>query len=104
MGVPIVTTETRDDNGRAWIAWTFDAYQASLQGGTADPSIFDPGIMTESLGEALAWARARTRWIMIRPRWDLGTYYWAGPGPVPEAHEVGQDVVPIWDPAVEADH
>jgi hypothetical protein len=90
-----MTAETRDETGRAWISWTFDAYDASLQGGTADPTIYDEGIVTESLAEALDWARARTRWIMVRPPWDLGTYYWAGTGPVPEHHELNQGVVPI---------
>jgi hypothetical protein len=92
-----VAEEHRDDRGRGWIAWTFDAYEASLQGGSLNPQINDPGIVTASLDEALAWARARTDWVMVRPRRDNGTYYWAGVGPVPERHEIGQAVVPIWD-------
>lgn len=87
--------ENRDDNGRGWIAWGFDAYDASLQAGSRSPDVYDPGIVTTSLAEALAWARARTDWVLVRPRWDDGTYYWAGIGPVPEHHELDQAVVPI---------
>ncbi len=90
-----VTEDHRDDNGRGWIAWTFDAYEASLQAGSRSPDIYDPGIVTTSLAEALAWTRARTDWVLVRPRWDEGTYYWAGVGPVPEHHELNQAVVPI---------
>ncbi len=94
-----VNRETRDDNGRAWIAWTFDTYEASLQSGTANPDINDAGILTPSLAEALEWARARTEWVMVRPQWDdSGTYYWAGSGPVPERHGVSQVAVPVLDP------
>jgi len=91
-----VTEEHRDDNGRAWIAWVDDdGYSASLQGGLADPDIYDPGIDGASLSEALAWARARTEWVIVRPEWDSGVHYWAGVGPIPESLELGQDLVPI---------
>jgi hypothetical protein len=91
-----VAEDHRDANGRGWIAWTFDAYEASLQPGSRSPDINDPGIVTPSLAEALAWARARTDWVMLRPRRDNGTYYWAGIGPVPEQHGTNQAIVPIW--------
>ena len=87
--------EHRDDNGRAWIAWIYDGYSASLQGGVADPTIYDPGVDGVSLADALGWARARTQWVIVRPRWDPGVHYWAGVGPLPELHELGQDIVPV---------
>lgn len=90
-----VGEEHRDDNGRAWIAWIDDGYSASLQGGLADPTIYDPGLDGVTLVQALEWARARTDWIIVRPEWDPGVHYWAGVGPIPEFHELGQDVVPI---------
>jgi hypothetical protein len=90
-----VGDEHRDDSGRAWIAWIDDGYSASLQGGLADPTIYDPGIDGVTLVQALEWARARTDWIIVRPEWDPGVHYWAGVGPIPKFHELGQDVVPI---------
>lgn len=72
-----VIEEYRDDKGRAWIAWTYDGYAASLQGGTTDPMIYDEGIgpikddgiTPVALSEALAWALARTDRVIVRPRW-----------------------------------
>jgi len=109
-----VIEEHRDDNGRAWIAWTHDGYAVSLQGGTADPTIYDEGIgpckddgitpVTPS--EALTWALARTDWVVVRPEWNQAVHYWAGRGPVPYVPELEQDEVPVleldgWsDPAV----
>ena len=90
-----VAEEHRDDTGRAWIAWMDAGYSASLQGGLADPSIYEPGIDGVTLSAALAWARVRTQWVIVRPEWDPGVHYWAGVGPIPEFHELGQDVVPI---------
>ena len=56
--------EHRDDTGRAWIAWIHDGYAASLQGGAADPTIYeqgigpaqDDGLSAVTLTEALSWA------------------------------------------------
>jgi len=93
-----VAVEHRDDNGRAWIAWINDDYHVSLQGGLADPAIYDDGLEGVTLPEALAWARERTQWVIVRPRWDPGVHYWAGVGPVPDQHELGQDVVPVLPP------
>jgi len=94
-----VIEEHRDDNGRAWIAWTYDGYAASLQGGSADPTIYDEGIgpckddgiTPVTLSEALAWALARTDWVIVRPRWDQAVHDWAGRGPVPYVPELEQD-------------
>lgn len=73
----------------------YDGYSASLQGGTADSTIYDAGIDGVTLAEALAWARAQTDWVVVRPRWDSAVHYWAGGGPVPERHGLGQDFVPV---------
>ena len=98
-----VSEEHRDAEGRAWVAWIHDGYSASIQGGTADPTIYDEGIDGVTLAEALAWARSRTDWVVVRPRWDPGVHYWAGVGPVPENHELGQDHVPVLSDEAEAD-
>ena len=39
----------------------------------------------DDLRDALAWARARTDAVVVRPAWDEGTYYWAGHGHDPRA-------------------
>lgn len=77
---------------RGWISWddgvTWDerhgsgTYTAAIEGPEDGP----PAATFEShdLAETLAWARARTRWIMVRPSWDQGRYYWAGDSPPPE--------------------
>lgn len=101
-----VALERRDDNGRAWIAWIYDGYAASLQGGTADPTIYDEGIGSSkadgtpvTLGEALEWALARTDWVIVRPRWDPSVHYWAGRGPAPRIPELEQeDEIPVLTP------
>jgi hypothetical protein len=35
------------------------------------------------------------QWVIVRPEWDSAVHYWAGVGPIPEFHELGQDRVPI---------
>jgi hypothetical protein len=87
--------EHRDDAGRGWIAFIHDGYSASIQGSTADPTIYDDGVDGVTLAEALAWARSRTDWVVVRPQWDPGVHYWAGVGPVPANVELGQDEVPV---------
>ena len=95
--------EHRDDTGRAWIAWIHDGYAASLQGGAADPTIYeqgigpaqDDGLSAVTLTEALSWALARTEWVIVRPRWDPEVHYWAGHGPVPDIPELEQDEIPV---------
>jgi hypothetical protein len=80
---------------RAWIAWddgrTWDekhgtgSYGALIEGDEDGPPArtFD----THRLEDALAWARARTPWVMVRPSWDEDRYYWAGVGPPPEVNQ-----------------
>ncbi len=98
-----VGEERRDDNGRAWIVWVYDGYAASLQGGNADPTIYDEGIGPSredgikpvTLAEAVEWALARTDWVIARPRWDQAVHYWAGRGPAPHIPELEQDEIPL---------
>lgn len=54
-----------------------DYYSCSLQpfGGQRLPVEDGPEVPT--LDEALAWARARTTTILVRPQWDPGHYYTA---------------------------
>jgi hypothetical protein len=39
---------------------------------------------TPSLAEAVDWGRCRARKVLIRPEFDQGHYYWAGPGDPPD--------------------
>lgn len=72
----------------------FDDYGASIQASSADSSIYEEGINTPDLGEALRWVRQRTSWILVRPAWDQGVHYWAGEGAVPGDLDTGQPHVP----------
>lgn len=94
---PSVDPASRDGRvGTVWIAWTvwndFDDDQAAEDG--LEPCYWvswqsnDPGYnwcedgpYTTSLRDALAWARDRTDAVVVRPAWDQGTSYWAGPQP-----------------------
>lgn len=94
--------------GRAWIAWMdlppppWDPnfprhppyYAVSLQGPPEDPDLFEDGGQVPTLAEALAWARARTDWIVVRPQWDPATSYWAGTGSAPLSHGTPLPVLP----------
>ncbi len=74
---------------QAWVAWDDGeidgeriwetGYDVSFQG---DGSSVENHRVT-SLAEALALSHSRTSWVMVRPEWDQGRYYWAGDGPCP---------------------
>ncbi len=76
---------------QAWIAWSDDGldgvaatsgcYWLSFQD-TESESVENHELAT--LDEALALARGRTDWVMVRPEWDADTYYWAGPDDRPD--------------------
>jgi hypothetical protein len=80
--------------GRAFIIWWEDhawtrwpnteqqpaAYFCSWQG-DGDNDLYEDGPLLADLDEALAWGRARTDLITVRPSWDPATHYWAGDGP-----------------------
>jgi hypothetical protein len=83
--------------GRAFVVWFEDyspwrtdpperresGYECSWQPYTdeADNDLYEDGPRFTELADALAWARRRTDWITVRPKWDSGTHYWAGRGP-----------------------
>ena len=93
---PSVDPASRDGRvGTVWIAWTVwgddDAADAADEGRSGywvswqsnDPgySWVEDGPYTTSLRDALTWARDRTDAVVVRPAWDQGTSYWAGPLP-----------------------
>jgi hypothetical protein len=77
---------------QAWIAWDADTFDGIPHGDRAyDVSFQGPGPAVDNhrvaaLDAALALARSRTDWIMVRPAWDSSRYYWAGGGPIPSDH------------------
>jgi len=54
-----------------WVSWQSDRGQGDW---------CEDGPYCADLRDALAWARARTDAVIVRPAWDENTHYWAGPG------------------------
>ncbi len=63
-------------DGVYWGYWELDPDGPSQQ-----PERFPH---TDSLREAIAWARARTERILVRPADAPSTYFWAGATPPPD--------------------
>ncbi|WP_460822185.1 hypothetical protein [Nocardioides ungokensis] len=95
---PSVDPGSRDGRvGTVWISWKvwddFDdedargedrlepGYSVSWQSNDPGYSWVEDGPYTTSLRDALTWARDRTDAVVVRPAWDQGTSYWAGPQP-----------------------
>jgi hypothetical protein len=102
-------TDPREARGRVYIAWIDDPpppwatdgwtpqpgyYGLSMQGSPANPDIYEVGDDTPDIAVALAWARDRSEWIVIRPEWDPGRYYWAGTGVPPDDGRTELSVLP----------
>lgn len=54
-----------------WVSWQSDRGQVDW---------CEDGPYCADLRDALAWARARTDAVIVRPAWDENTHYWAGRG------------------------
>ncbi len=78
---------------RAFIAWGWphaewdnadhSGYHLHVENLAGIKPPMEPGPDGLSLADALAWARTRTDWIVVRPEWDPDVSYWGGPGEVP---------------------
>lgn len=73
--------------GTAFIAWdenrmVYDDYWDLLPDG--DPTPLEPMPETSSTDAALAWGRARTQAVVIRPKSAPSQQYWGGTGDQPE--------------------
>lgn len=76
--------------GTVWVTWLDvegypASYTASWQGGPegGDVELLEDVDDVADLATVLAWARARSARVMVRPDWDPDTTYWAGEGPPP---------------------
>lgn len=55
-------------------------YRVSWQSDRGQGDWCEDGPYCARLHDALAWARARTDAVIVRPAWDENTHYWAGRG------------------------
>jgi hypothetical protein len=95
--------------GTVWIAWNGQddgwgideddppepGYEVSWQSDDPGYNWIEDGPYTASLREALAWARDRTDEVVVRPSWDEGTSYWAGPQPPAGQGHRGNNLPPL---------
>lgn len=74
--------------GTAFIAWVdghYTGYWDALPDAPPSPLEQMPDVM--SAFEAVVWGRTRAKRVLIRPRSDPSTYYWAGGDPQLEETE-----------------
>lgn len=86
--------------GTVWLAWDDER---NLYGGYWDlepdgsPLYIEGAPETSSIQVALVWANERANRILIRPRHDPHTYYWAGIGGIPKDLK-GSGIEPLETP------
>jgi hypothetical protein len=90
--------DPRVRQGIAYVVWNDNSVQRALGRGIAEPDYYscslqpfggqrlpsEDGPEVSTLDEALAWARARTSTILVRPQWDPGHHYRATDQPPSE--------------------
>lgn len=87
--------ESSRGKGTVWLAFDDDWYWGywDLEP-DGPPTLLERYPSSPHVSDALAWGRARTPVVLIRPEHDPGQYYWAGTGPRPALHAD----LPTFDP------
>jgi hypothetical protein len=71
-GTVFIAWDPHPDSLCYWAIW-----DSSIDG---SGRILEKSPLIASIEEIVAWGRARTKRVLIRPKEDEGSYYWAGLG------------------------